>query len=95
MNGIFKRKTSNKNYTDLLSPEKQKLLHDASLGTLNKLYEKCYEEGIPRGALIDALEKEIYLKTIKEENWKIDYVYWLKKFFPKKKKDHNEQQPRA
>ena len=95
MNRIFKRRKPVKHYPEELTPEKLKLLNDASLQTLNRLYERCYEEGIARGPLIDAIEKEIFLKTIKEERWHIDRIYWLKKFIRKKKEDQHEQQLRT
>lgn len=95
MNRMFTRRKPQNNELESLSPEIRKLLHDASLQTLRKLYEKCCEEKISYGALIDAIEKEIYLKTIREENWKIDRIYWLKKFVPKKKEARHEQQPRT
>jgi hypothetical protein len=83
MNGIFTRRTPLNNYPESLSTEKKKLLYDASLETLNRLYEKCYEERIPRSALIDALEGEIFKKTIKANHWKIDRIFRLE---PKKQK---------
>jgi hypothetical protein len=55
MNGKFKRRKPIKHYPEEVSPDKLKRLHEASLETLNKLYERCYEEGIPRCALIDAI----------------------------------------
>lgn len=94
MNRMFRRTPSN-DFDDSVSQEDKKMLQAASLQALKKVYEKCCEEKIPYGALIDAIEKEIYLKTIKEENWKIDRIYWLKKFVPKKKRVHDEQQPRT
>ena len=91
MNRKFRRGTRLNDDLKSVSPEKRKLLHDASLDTLKKLYEKCYEENIPFGALIDAIEKEIYRKTIDESNVKIDRIYKLEKFVPKKKESSGKQ----
>ena len=90
MNGILRRRTTIKYYSDTLSPEKRKLLHDANLEALNELYERCYEEGIPRNALIDAIEKEIYIKTIKEGNWKIDRIYRPEPRSKRRNRDENQ-----
>ena len=90
MNRKFRRRTRLSDDLKYVSPEKRKLLHDASLDTLKKLYEKCYEENIPFGTLIDAIEKEIYRKTIDESNVKIDRIYKLEKFVPKKRSNKNE-----
>ena len=95
MNRMFKKRTPRNDVQDSISPEIRKLLQDASLQTLKKVYAKCSEEKVPYGALIDAIEKEIYLKTIKTENWKIDRIYRLQKFVPKKKEARHEQQPRT
>lgn len=86
MNRMFTRRTPQNNERESLDPEIRKLLHDASLQTLKKVYAKCREEKIPYDALIDAIEKEIYQKTIKEENWRVDRIYRLEKFVPKKKR---------
>lgn len=94
MKGTFKKIDPIEYHSEELSPEKQILLREANLQTLIRLYERCYKEGIPWCALIDAIEKEIYLKTIKEIRWKIDCIYRLEKFVPKQKKDHHEQQLR-
>ena len=68
-----------------MSPEKRKLIHGASLDTLKKLYEKCYEERLPRSALINEIEKEIFRKTYNEKTMKIDRIYKLKEFVSNKK----------
>ena len=56
-----------------------------NLEELMKLYEKCYEERIPRCTLIDVIENEIYQKTLEKNQWRIDRGYRLEKFVPKKK----------
>jgi beta-lactamase class A len=89
----YKRVTTN--YQESLNSEKKKMIREASLQTLKKVYEKCREAGIPRDALIDAIETEIFRKTFNNNTMKIDHIYWLKKFVPKKKEDHHEQQPRT
>ena len=86
MSGIFRIRTPLNDELESVSPEKRKILHDASLGTLKKLYEKCYEARIPFGVLIDAIEKELYVKTTNESGVKIDRIYLLEKFVPKIKK---------
>ncbi|HNZ89362.1 MAG TPA: hypothetical protein PKV22_06450 [Paludibacteraceae bacterium] len=85
MNNYFKRRTPINNAPETLSPKKRKLLHDANLEELMKLYEKCYEERIPRCTLIDVIENEIYQKTLEKNQWRIDRGYRLEKFVPKKK----------
>lgn len=87
MIGSLRRRADKENLQESLSPEKRKTLHDASLNTLIKLYEKCYEAKVPKGALIDAIEKEIYQKYLKAGNFKIDRVYKLEKFVPKKRSE--------
>ncbi|HNZ88912.1 MAG TPA: hypothetical protein PKY32_09460 [Smithellaceae bacterium] len=85
MNNYIKRRKPINNAPETLSPEKRKLLHEAKLEELMKLYEKCYAEGIPRCTLIDVIEKEIYEKTIEKKQWRIDRGYKLEKFVTKKK----------
>lgn len=85
MSRTFRRRTPVNDDLESVSPEKRKILHDASLNTLKKLYEKCYEARIPSSALIDVIEKEIYIKTIHESGIKIDRIYLLEKFVTKKK----------
>lgn len=67
------------------SPEQRKILHDADLNTLKKLYQKCKRENLPYGDLINGIEKEIYQKYFKENNIKVDRIYKLEKFVPNKK----------
>ena len=86
MSRTFRRRTPVNDELESVSPEKRKILHDASLDTLKKLYEKCYEARIHFCPLIDAIEKEIYIKTINESDLKADRIYFLEKFVPKKKK---------
>jgi hypothetical protein len=86
MSRISRRRIPLNDDLEPLSEQKRKMLHDASLDTLKKLYEKCYEEKIPFCPLIDAIEKEIYIKIIDESGLKADRIYFLEKFVPKKKK---------
>lgn len=69
-----------------LSPEINKILKESDLKTLKKLYEKCHDEKIEKDDTINAIEEEIYLKYFEENNIKIDRIYILEKFDPKKKK---------
>jgi septal ring factor EnvC (AmiA/AmiB activator) len=82
---IYREIRETENSQNLLSAEQRKILHDADLDTLKKLYRKCKREKVPYGDLVSAIEEEIYQKYFKENNIKVDRIYKLEKFVPNKK----------
>ena len=85
MNRMFTRRTPNNHHKESLSPDKRKMINEASLEALKRVYAKCCEEGIPKNALIDAIETEIFRKTFNKNTMKIERIYKLEKFISKKK----------
>jgi hypothetical protein len=72
---IYKELREIENTETQLSLEQRKILHDADLDTLKKLYRKCQKERVPYGDLVIELEKEIYRKWIKETKIEADRIY--------------------
>jgi len=62
---------------DLLSPERLQILEEADLKTLWKFLGMCKIQNMPRNALVNEIEKQIYKKWIAETNYHVDYVYKL------------------
>lgn len=60
-----------------LSPEQRKILDDADLETLKKLYRECWKERVPYGDLVCALEREIYRKWIEKHKPIVKRIYKL------------------
>jgi len=73
------------NYQYSWSSEEIRTLRDCDLNTLRNIYERCYENKMPEGTLINAIEEEIYQKYFKENNIKADHIYKLEMFVPNKK----------
>ena len=85
MQKIYRELRETEDSQNFSSPEEQKILHDADLNTLKKLYQKCKMGNLPYGDLINAIEKEIYKKSFTENKIKIDRIYKLEIFVPSKK----------
>jgi hypothetical protein len=69
-----------RNYSsDLLSPEKSQILEEADLETLCEFFRMCQKQKMPRNALVNEIEKQIYKKWIMESNYHADYIYKLDK----------------